>query len=297
MKYLIFLIALALQSCHSGGKQDLRTVTESEYFDAIKTNDIKLGPPEKGEWLYEHKEQGQTFAQYKNEEIIRITPERFIIYLMPLGEFNRLQTKLLESTREYLSIFFQQKVVLEDPVSDSLIPGSARRTRENGNVQLLAPYILDSILRNKIPVKAVTLLAITEKDLFPSQDWNYVFGLASYAERIGVSSVFRFQGKKLDSSNYQTCLARLINVCSHEIGHMFSLNHCIYAKCVMNGANSLYETDLSPNRLCSECQQKLSWNFHYNNVKRLEELNDYFKRNKLERDFNLSSKDLIILTK
>ncbi len=295
MKYFLLLIAFALQCCHPGGKRDLGKITETEYFTVIKANDIKLDPPQKGEWLYDHKERGQTFEQYKNEEIIRITPERFIIYIMPLGEFDKPQMKLLESTREYLSIFFQQKVVLEDPVSDSLIPGSARRTRENGTVQLLAPYILDSFLRNKIPVNGVTLLAISEKDLYPKADWNYVFGLASYADRIGVSSMFRLQGKKLDSSNYQTCLTRVINVCSHEIGHMFSLNHCIYAKCVMNGSNSLYETNQSPNRLCSECQRKLSWNFHYNNIKRLEDLNAYFKINKLERDFNLSEKDLKIL--
>ena len=295
MKYFLILIVFVLECCQSGGKRDVRNITETEYFDAIKANDIKLEPPEKGEWLYEHKERGQTFKQYKNEEIIRITPERFIIYLMPLGEFDKLQMKLLESTREYLSIFFQQKVVLEDPVSDSIIPESARRTRENGNVQLLAPYILDSFLRNKIPVHGVTLLAITERDLYPKADWNYVFGLASYAERIGVSSMFRLQGIKLDSSNYQNCLARLINVSSHEIGHMFSLNHCIYAKCVMNGSNSLYETEYCPNRLCSECQQKLLWNFHYDNLKRLQELNAYFKKNKLERDFNLSEKDLKVL--
>jgi archaemetzincin len=295
MRYCLLLIAIFLQCCQSGGKRDISTITEAEYFNTIKSNDIELDPPEKGEWLYEHKERGQTFEQYKNEEIIRITPERFIIYLMPLGEFDELQIKLLKSTREYLSIFFQQKVVLEDPVSDSLIPVSAKRTRENGNTQLLAPFILDSFLRNKIPVNGVTILAITEKDLFPKSEWNYVFGLASYAERIGVSSMHRLQGKKLDSSNYQTCLSRLINVCSHEIGHMFSLNHCTYAKCVMNGSNSLYETDQCPNRLCSECQRKLSWNFHYDNIKRLQELNAYFKNNKLERDFNLSEKDLKVL--
>ncbi len=292
MKYPLLLIAVLLQCCHPGGKRDFKNITDSEYFTAIKANDIKLAPPEKGEWLYEHQERGQTFAQYKNENIVRISSERFVIYLMPLGEFDQLQMKLLESTREYLSIFFQQKVILEHPVSDSFISGSARRTRENGNVQLLAPYIMDSFLRKKIPINGVTLLAITEKDLFPSADWNYVFGLASYAERIGVSSLFRLQGKKLDSSNYQNCLSRLINVCSHETGHMFSLNHCIYAKCVMNGSNNLYETDMSPNRLCSECQQKLFWNFHYNNIKRLEDLNTYFKKNKLERDLNLSGKDL-----
>ncbi|WP_280115303.1 hypothetical protein [Flavobacterium fluviatile] len=32
---------------------------------------------------------------------------------------------------------------------------------------------------------------------------------------------------------------------SHEIGHMFGLHHCIVADCVMNGTDSMSETDRS----------------------------------------------------
>jgi archaemetzincin len=44
-------------------------------------------------------------------------------------------------------------------------------------------------------------MAITEKDLYPKPDWNFVFGLASYTEQIGVTSMYRllsYKSGKLD---------------------------------------------------------------------------------------------------
>lgn len=150
-----------------------------------------------------------------------------------------------------------------------------------GFEQLLATYILDSMLKGHMPGKGIALMAITEKDLYPSTDWNYVFGLASYTNRVGVSSLYRLQDQEQDTLHYTRCLSRLIKVSSHEIGHMFSLHHCIRAKCVMNGSNRLSETDASPARACSECQKKLLWNFRYDNTKRLQQLLTFFSDNRL----------------
>jgi archaemetzincin len=135
-------------------------------------------------------------------------------------------------------------------------------------------------------------MAFTSKDLYPKDDWNYVFGLASYGKRVGVSSIYRLQDEILDSTNFSMCLKRLIKVSSHEIGHMFTISHCTFAKCVMNGSNSLYESDLSPNRLCSECQKKLFWNIRYNNKKRLADLCNFFSANNLTEDYQISYADL-----
>jgi archaemetzincin len=250
--------------------------------------------PEKGDWLYDHKESGQTLAQYKATDPVKITRDHFIIYLKPIGNFTELQMELLRSTEEYLKVFFQQKVSLLPIISDSIVPKKARRINA-GNEQILAPYIMDSVLMGKIPEHGIALMAITSKDLFPKPDWNYIFGLASYVDRVGVSSIFRLQGRVLDTLNFTKCLTRMINVTSHEIGHMFSLHHCIIAKCVMNGSNSLLESDLTPNRLCSVCQEKLTWNFSYDNKKRLEELNRYFAKYKIVNDFELIQKDSIAI--
>ena len=52
-------------------------------------------------------------------------------------------------------------------------------------------------------------------------------------------------------------LRRSIKVLAHETAHMFSLAHCIYFKCVMNGSNHLQESDSRPLSLCPVCLHKL----------------------------------------
>jgi archaemetzincin len=146
-----------------------------------------------------------------------------------------------------------------------------------------------------MPKDGIALMAISAKDLYPKEDWNYVFGLASYIKRVGVSSIYRLQKAPLDTTNFTLCLRRLINISSHEIGHMMSIYHCTFARCTMNGSNSLQETDLCPNRLCSECQMKLFPNFQYNNRKRLQQLVTFCRENDLQSDFNVLNHDLVAL--
>ncbi|MGO4290293.1 archaemetzincin [Chitinophaga sp. RAB17] len=290
MRMLLFIFLISLFSCHNNEEKDPTILTQLEYFRAIEENDVKLAPPKEGEWLFEHKEKGQSFDEYKKGNPIRPHTGKSVIYLMPVGDFTLLQEKTLQLTRDYIAIFFQQKTVLLKAVSDSIIPTSATRQQEN-HVQLLAPYVLDSLLIGKTPEDGIALMAISAKDLYPKKEWNYVFGLASYAKRVGVSSIYRLQNQLLDSANFLLCLSRLINISSHEIGHMMAIQHCTFARCIMNGSNSLSETDTAPNRLCSECQKKLFWNFKYDNKKRLKELYDFCQENGLQRDFSVLKQD------
>ena len=292
MRLFIFITTFFLLSCSNTNDKDQVVATQSEYFKAVAENDIQLSAPKEGEWLFEHKEKGQTFEEYKKANPIRPGLDKHVIYLMPIGDFTDVQMKALNLTRDYVEIFFQQKTILLTAVSDKTVPKSDIRIRENNNIQLLAPYLLDTLLKGRTPKDGIALMAISAKDLYPKNDWNYVFGLASYSTRVGVSSIYRLQNKQLDTTNFKLCLRRLINVSSHEIGHMMSMHHCIFAKCTMNGSNSLSETDLTPNRLCSECQKKLFWNFRYDNKRRLNQLTKYFKENNLKRDFNVSKLDL-----
>lgn len=292
MRYLGFIIAVFLLSCCNSDKKTPLVGGQSDYFNNIAKNDVKLDVPTEGDWLFDHKEKGQTFEAYKKTNPIRPSLEKHVIYLMPIGNFTALQMKALNLTREYVEIFFQQKTVLLTAVSDKTVPKYNFRIRENNNVQLLAPYVLDTLLKDKTPKDGMALMAISAKDLYPKSNWNYIFGLASYTNRVGVSSIYRLQNKQLDTANFKRCLRRLINVSSHEIGHMMSMHHCTFARCTMNGSNSLYETDLNPNRLCSECQKKLFWNFAYNNTKRLKQLIDFCKQNGLDKDVSVLKIDL-----
>ena len=208
--------------------------------------------------------------------------------MKPIGEFNSSQLKQIELVRQYLQIFFQLKTKVLETVSNDIIPNHARRIGDVGQEQFLAGYILTDVLKEESPDKRIALMAITEKDLYPKPEWNYVFGLASYRDKIAVSSIYRMQKE----ADFNLCLDRLLKICSHEIGHMFGLHHCIEVNCVMNGTNSMAETDRHSIRLCSLCQRKLYSGFKYDNVKRLNELEKYFKENNLVEGLQLTRKDL-----
>lgn len=276
MKYLFFiLITCLLFSCHQ--KKDPEMDSQAGYFNAVAKNDIPLPPPAYGDWLYKHKEKGQNLEAYQATKPVT---DKKVIYLLPVGDFTAMQEKVLQATRNYVEIFFQLKVVLLEPISDS---GIAAR-KFDGHVQLLAPYILDSVLISRKPKDGLAMMSISARDLYPQADWNYVFGLGSYSRRVGVTSIYRLQDTSF--------LRRLVNISSHEIGHMLSMNHCIHGKCVMNGTNGLYETDRTPLRLCSECQQKLYWNLRFDNQQRLKELIAYCKDKGFEWDWEVFNKDV-----
>ena len=137
-------------------------------------------------------------------------------------------------------------------------------------------------------------MAIIAKDLYPAPSWNFAFGMASYEKRTGVSSLFRYFNETADTSK---ALDRLTHTSAHEIGHMLSMHHCLYALCIMNGSNSLEESDKQPNRLCSECHRKLQYNLKFDISKRLNSLNAYFRQHQVTAASLLIQKDMETLAK
>lgn len=300
MRKLAILIFIIFCSC--GKEQTNKTPQqatkevpkEASYFKQIKNNDLKLPQPAYGDWLFSHKEKGQTFEQYFISKHIVPTNEANIIYILPIGNFNSLQNKQIKLANEYLEIFFQLKTKTLAPISNDVVPNSSRRMMY-GHEQLLAGYLLNDVLKEEKPLNGIALMGLSELDLYPKPEWNYVFGLASYHDKVAVSSIYRLQDGELTSENFNLCLSRLLKISSHEIGHMFGLHHCIAADCVMNGTNSMEETDRHSIRLCSVCQRKLNSCIQYDNKKRLSDLERYFKKNDLNNEFDLMKKDIGII--
>lgn len=301
MKKLLLLVFVVLFSCQESKKENkssnsnlelqsdsLQNVPPEPYYVDIKRNDVKLEKPVYGEWRFFNKEKGQSFNQFIKTKHVVPTKEENIIYLKPIGKFNALQLKQIELVRQYLQIFFQLETTILPGVSNDIIPNNARRMGSMEQEQFLAGYILREVLKKEKPKKGVALMAVTEKDLYPKPEWSYVFGLASYKDKIAVSSMYRMQKE----ADFNLSLERLLKICSHEIGHMFGLHHCVEAHCVMNGTNSMSETDSHSIRLCSLCQRKLNSGFKYDNLKRLKELEKYFKENNLTEGLQLMEKDL-----
>ncbi|UTX47977.1 archaemetzincin [Chryseobacterium sp. MA9] len=263
------------------------------YFESIALNDIKLSAsPRPGSWRYNHDEHFQTFEDFQKLKKIKPEPGKNTIYLQPIGKFDELQEKEIALTKEYLKIYFQLETKILPVLPNTIFPDKVKRISEEGKEQILAGYVLDSILIKRKPKDAIVLMGITEKDLFPKPEWNYVFGLASYEDGVGVTSMYRFANGHLTDSKFNESLLRLIKISSHEIGHMFGISHCLNANCVMNGTNSLPETDSHLARACSLCQRKLNSSIHYNDRKRLLELKNFFEKQHLNTELTLANQDL-----
>jgi archaemetzincin len=202
---------------------------------------------------------------------------------------------VVEATARYLAAFFGLNTVVAPILSDRRIPKSARRKLEKGNEQLNAPYILDSILLKQVPPDGVALMAVTAKDLYPKSDWNFIFGLANTKQRVGVASIYRYSKEPLDAANYSRCLERLIKTSAHELGHMFSMRHCVEAACVMNGSNSLSESDRKPSHLCAPCLKKLHWNLKFDLQERNDRLANFLQSQGLNADSAYHQRAGIIL--
>lgn len=291
MKRLYFSFFLLLIFACNNTNSPQKTPSEAAelpLIDKLKTLDVALSMPKRGEWLSEHNESGQTFAQYKKVAFVSPNETQKCIYFQPIGNFSAWQNQVIAYTREYIEYFFGLKTLILPCISDSIIPASARRMN-HGTEQLHTLYILDNILAPNIPKDAIVCMAITEKDLYPEKSWNFVFGQAYTQKRLGVSSIFRYNEKSKDSLDYNLCLERLMKTSAHEIGHMFTLQHCTHAVCVMNGSNSLSESDSRPNALCSECLKKLYYNLNFKNVERLQNLKNFYQKHHLKADLAIAS--------
>ena len=116
-------------------------------------------------------------------------------------------------------------------------------------------------LKRNLPPTAFAILGVTMIDLYPDPTWNFVFGMASLRERVGVFSFARydpaFYGGARTQGYRTLLLKRSLKVLVHETGHMFGMQHCIFYNCVMNGSNHLEESDRRSSHLCPVCLRKL----------------------------------------
>eukprot|EP01084_Bolivina_argentea_P094089 169153_1 len=143
------------------------------------------------------------------------------------------------------------------------------------------------------------LVGMSMVDLYPNDDMmNFVFGAASNGSKTGVFSFARYLPGFYDE-NKSECLKLILNgicfddnnemnwkdilslkeqslfirrcskVLTHEIGHIFGIEHCIHFECAMNGANHIGEVDDSPLYLCPLCLHKIYFSRIKNNENRM----------------------------
>jgi archaemetzincin len=79
-------------------------------------------------------------------------------------------------------------------------------------------------------------------------------------------------------------LRRAIQLLAHETGHIFGIEHCTAFECVMNGSNSLAESDRQPLEPCHECLHKLAFALRLQPLPRYRELGSFYEEQGLSAD-------------
>lgn len=242
-----------------------------------------MGKPKPDEWLANFKEDGQTFEQYINSSPLLPTADRKILYIQPLGKFDQNQMKIIELTADYMRVFFNLPVKLLNvkTFAKPLSLKNFRIDKFSQDSQIRTGYILDEVLLPELPPDASALIAFTNEDLYPEDNFRYVFGQANLKNRVGVWSLFRLQ----KFADFEQFLTRTLKIAVHEIGHLFSIKHCTKYECVMSGMNHLGETDRHPIDVCPECMAKISWMSEYEPKKRYENLAEFCRTHNLKKDY------------
>ncbi len=122
---------------------------------------------------------------------------------------------------------------------------------EERNGQMDAHGFLPALERVKEESGEELVLGVTERDLYVPE-LNFVFGLASPLEGVGVVSTAR-----LEEKGEKKYLERAVKEVVHEAGHLLGLEHCHNEECVMHFSNSLAETDRKGREFCRGCKGKI----------------------------------------
>jgi len=236
--------------------------------------------PEPGDWMEAHPEPALSFGQYTASAPLRPRVARHTIYLSPLGTMAPKDRARMDVLREYMEVFYTLPAKFGPAASLEGVTSRDRPMFGRTVRQYLTSEILDKTLPPLLPQDAFCLQAVTMEDLYPDPKWNYVFGQAMLDARVGVYSLVRFYpafwGQKESEAAEQKGLRRSLATLVHEAGHMFGVWHCQKYECVMNGSNSLSESDRRPIHLCPECLKKFRWNIGFDVVSRYEGLKAFY---------------------
>lgn len=261
------------------------------------------------DWLSRFPTEPESFEKWESrEERNEVVAGKNTIYIMPIGEFSEQATleekakdkksgvsdPFLAELLEYAEIFFfglPIKMLPRVPVESLNATTRMLEVARGVKRKQLQTKEIFLFLHHMLPRDAYCVLAITMLDLYPDRRWNFVFGQASTRDRIGVFSFARnhpdfFTVDKpvsLDKLSEVSILAkqmmvwRSVNILTHEITHMFGLEHCVYFSCLMNGRNHQEESDKAGSFLCPICLHKLQHAIGFDYIARYEAMLGFYK--------------------
>lgn len=263
-------------------------------IESLRKCHEKKHAPQPGDWMERFPDGGQPFGDYV------LACERSPLYrqysgidILPLGEFDEVQQKLITQSAELMERFFGVTVQVLDPIPLEDIPPEARRMRDDVE-QILSPWIMNERLLPQRRSDAIATIGVVICDLWPGK-LNWVFGEAIPPSRLAVWSLHRFGDPHESDAAYRLCLLRSVKTAVHEAGHVLGMPHCIEYECGMNGSRSLDEHDRRILEFCPDCQAKIWWTCNADPDRRCRLLEEYSAPMNWTREIVLFQREATLL--
>lgn len=245
----------------------------------------RIDKPRGSDWLKCHKETPQSFRSFLRKSFKAVPHATYrVIELTPIGPVPNTDNlaRFCEGFFAGCSVRIAKGVSFQKALAGS-------RRGEEGQLQLLTETVYSTL--SSLPPRRDVLVrvAVTMADLYPGEEWNFVYGQALVMDGLGMFSFARYTDDEsfpvlmsadgditvqpLVESQHgagptQTILYRTCKVVCHEVGHLFGIEHCVYFECLLCGCNHLQEFDKRPMYLCPIDLRKLQSSCGFDPVER-----------------------------
>lgn len=165
------------------------------------------------------------------------------MYIVPLG---RIEEEILSSIEQGLARVygFDVKRLAGLPEPDYAFD---EQRKQHSSALILRQLV------SRVPEDAVSMLAITSRDLFIPM-LSFVLGQAQLSGPAAIVSLARldqaFYGLPPDRAIH---LQRAVKEAVHEVGHTLGLTHCANNLCPMSLSNNVMHVDIKGAELCGSC--------------------------------------------
>jgi archaemetzincin len=158
-----------------------------------------------------------------------------VVKLIPINGFSQ---SITEYTKQEIEKYYNIKVVI----------GQNYTLKQSWYIKERSRYIADSILNNLIYLSRnnIFIVGLTDMDICTESNGNKAWGIFGLSYLDGNASVISNHRLKYNYS--------FINTVLHELGHMFSLDHCPNKKCIMHEWDASIKDWSENDYMCDKCK-------------------------------------------
>jgi archaemetzincin len=190
----------------------------------------EIAIPRSSDWLWEHVEKGLSYKVYITGINTSPSKSHNVIYIQNLDnnmEESFLTDRMLEHMRILLELYYPPMKAKLNPDNSSLETLKIDN-RNNYYLQYHAGQAIEKVTK-LIPKDGLIIIGLTSYDIYPREEWNFVFGLADKMSGCGIFSFKRYYEElksQYEGEELQLQVTKLAGkVMLHEVGHLFGLPH------------------------------------------------------------------------